>query len=67
MNEAKYKLSNEVYWDEGRKGFVNDIYESPTTGEIVYELREVSGSNNTVMGFPLVREDDIPKQEGGDE
>lgn len=66
----KYKLNQEVGWldrqHESHTGLINDKYESAATGDIVYEVRELS-YDKRVIGYPFVREDDLQDCEGSQE
>lgn len=66
----RYNKEQKVNWldrqHETHMGLVNDAYESPTTGDIVYEIRELS-YDKRVISYPFVREDELQDCEGPQE
>lgn len=53
----KYNNTENVVLANGTSGTINDGYESPTSGEIIYEVLNIDDE------FVLIRQDDIPEQE----
>lgn len=60
MIQPKYEIELTICLGDG-VGIINDIYISPTSSEIVYEVRALDDNGDTVA-YPLIREGDIPKQ-----
>lgn len=52
----KYKI-NDWVWYDGQNVMINDAYSSPTSGEVIYELKP---------NFELVREDDLHTEDEED-
>lgn len=61
MIEPKYEIELTIRLDNNTVGIINDIYISPISSEIVYEVRALDDSGVTVA-YPLIREGDIPEQ-----